>query len=217
VEQVLNGMPPANTQAVRSMYAPGIKSEYSGGGTTITQVIVMDVTGEAYDRWMEAHVLRPMGMTESSYTQPPPSSKASELATAYHADGSAVPGKYHVYPEKAAAGLWTNPTDLCRYIIETQLSLAGKSAKVLDAGHTQLRLTPYVDSSAALGVFIGRRGEMKLFQHNGANEGFRCVYYGSFDGGEGVVVMVNSDNGNILNEVLAGVATVYGWKGFYHP
>jgi CubicO group peptidase (beta-lactamase class C family) len=217
VVQVLNGAPPANTQPVRSMYAPGIKSEYSGGGTTISQLIVMDVTGEAYDRWMDSHVLRPMGMRESFYTQPAPAARAGVLATAYHFDGSEVPGKYHSYPEEAPAGLWTNPTDLSKYIIETQLSLTGKSAKVLDAAHTRLRLTPYVDSSAALGVFINQVGDRKYFQHGGANEGFRCQYYGSVEGGEGVVVMVNSDNGGILSEVVAAVATVYAWKGFYHP
>lgn len=210
--QVLNGSPPANTSAVRSMYAPGIKSEYSGGGTTISQVIVTDVTGEAYDRWMSGHVLRPMGMTESFYTQPAPAAAVVMLATAYHSDGSAVPGKYHIYPEEAPAGLWTNPTDLSKYIIETQLSLAGKSVKVLDAAHTRLRLTPYVDSSAALGVFINTVDGLKYFGHGGANEGFRSQYYGSVDGGEGVVVMVNSDNGGILNEVVKAVAKVYGWK-----
>ena len=212
VVQVLNGTPPANTEAVSSMYAPGIKYEYSGGGTTISQLILMDVTGQAYDRWMSEQVLRPMGMTESFYTQPAPVSRAAMLATAYHADGSAVPGKYHIYPEEAPAGLWTNPTDLCKYIIETQLALAGRSAKVLDADHERLRLTPYVDSSAALGAFIVRKGDGKWFQHGGANEGFRCVYFGSMEGGDGVAVMVNSDNGGILNEVLAGVAMVYGWK-----
>lgn len=214
VVQVLNGTPPANTAAVRSMYAPGIKSEYSGGGTTISQMILMDVTGEAYDRWMGEHVLRPMGMTESFYTQPAPVSKATVLATAYRSYGTEVPGKYHIYPEEAPAGLWTNPTDLSKYIIETQLSFAGRSAKVLDAAHTRLRLTPYIDSSAALGVFIVRKGGVEWFQHNGANEGFRAVYFGSLKSGDGVVVMVNSDNGGILNEVVAGVATVYGWKGF---
>jgi CubicO group peptidase (beta-lactamase class C family) len=212
VVQVLNGTPPANTQAVRSMYAPGIKYEYSGGGTTISQLILMDVTGEAYDQWMAEHVLRPMGMNESSYTQPAPIAKAAVLATAYHMDASEVPGKDHIYPEEAPAGLWTNPTDLCKYIIETQLALEGKSAKVLDAAHERLRLTPYVDSSAALGVFIVRKGGGQWFQHNGGNEGFRCAYFGSMEGGEGVAVMVNSDNGWILNEVLAGVARVYGWK-----
>ena len=75
-----------------------------------------------YDIYMKKNVLDPLGMTSSSFTQPPPESKEKLLATGYKADGKEVPGKYHIYPEQAAAGLWTNPVDLCRYIIETQLS-----------------------------------------------------------------------------------------------
>jgi CubicO group peptidase (beta-lactamase class C family) len=166
---------------------------------------------------MYEQVLRPMGMTSSFYTQPAPADKAALLATAYYADGTAVTGKYHIYPEEAPAGLWTNPTDLCRYIIETQLALQGKSAKVLNREYTKLRLTPYIDQSAALGVFINKIGGIDYFQHGGANEGFRCQYFGSMEGGNGVAVMVNSDDGNILSEVINSVATVYDWKDFFKP
>lgn len=37
--QILNGEKPANNKAIRSMYEPSLKSEYSGGGTTISQLI----------------------------------------------------------------------------------------------------------------------------------------------------------------------------------
>ena len=217
LEEILDGKRPANTGAVRSMYEPGLKSEYSGGGTTITQVIVQDITHEPYDRYMKEKVLDPLGMRESFYTQPAPPAKTSVLATAYYIDGKAVKGKYHIYPEEAPAGLWTNPSDLARYIIETQLSYEGKSAKALNQQYTKLRLTPYIDHSAALGVFINKFGDQSYFQHGGANEGFRSQYYGSLEGGNGVVVMVNSDNGAILPEVVNSVATVYGWKDFYKP
>src|ERR1700722_17118550 len=118
LQQVLDGRRPANTGAIRSMYEPGIRSEYSGGGTTISQVIVMDVTHEPYDKYMRDNVLKPLGMSSSFYTQPAPAGKRQLLATAYHSDGKAVEGKYHIYPEEAPAGLWTNPTDLAQYIIE---------------------------------------------------------------------------------------------------
>jgi len=217
LQQVLDGRRPANTGPVRSMYEPGIKSEYSGGGTTISQVIVMDVTHEPYDRYMQDNVLKPLGMTSSFYTQPAPADKRQLLATGYRTNGAAIEGKYHIYPEEAPAGLWTNPTDLSAYIIETQNSYAGKSAKVLSQEYTRLRLTPYIDSTAALGVFINKIGAATYFQHGGANEGFRSQYYGAVDGGNGVVVMVNSDNGGILQEVVGSVAIAYGWKGFYEP
>jgi len=215
--EVLNGKPPANTPAVRSQFEPGLRYEYSGGGTTISQLLLQDITGQAYDAYQWKNVLQPLGMTMSSYTQPPAKEKQQYLATGYRDDGTEVDTKYHVYPEQAAAGLWTNPTDLATYIIETQLSLQSKSNKVLNQQMTRLRLTPYIDSNAALGVFIDKKGADKYFGHNGADEGFLSAYTGSFENGNGVVVMVNSDNGSILNEVINSVATVYGWKDYYKP
>ena len=217
VEQILDGKRPANSPAIRSMYEPGLRSEYSGGGITISQLIVMDITHEPYDKYMHDDVLMPMGMTSSFYTQPAPAAKRPLLATGYRPDGQPIEGKYHTYPEEAAAGLWTNPVDLCKYVIETELSYEGKSAKVLDQKYTRLRLTPYIDKSAALGVFIDDRDGARYFQHNGANEGFRAQYFGLIDGGEGVAVMVNSDNGAIIPELINSVAAVYNWKGFQQP
>jgi CubicO group peptidase (beta-lactamase class C family) len=215
--QILNGERPANTAAVRSVFEPGLKGQYSGGGTMISQLAVQDITKKPYDAFMWHNILKPMGMKNSFYTQPAPESKQKLLASGYYADGKEVKGKYHIYPEQAAAGLWTNPTDLAHYIIETQLALAGKSSKVLSKDMTRLRLTPYIDKSAALGVFIYKRGENTYFEHSGSDEGFVSEYYGSMEGGNGVVVMANTDNGAILNEIINSVATVYEWKGFYNP
>jgi len=216
IPQVLDGKKPANSPPVRSMYAPGIKSEYSGGGITISQLVVMDVTHRPYAEYMKKEVLDPLGMTNSTYTQPPLGFKAGLLATAYDANGKQVPGKYNIYPEQAAAGLWTTPTDLAKYVIETQLAYEGKSAKVLNQATTKLRLTPYLDKTAALGVFTEERDSTGYFQHGGANTGFRNQYYGSLKGGNGVVVMVNSDRFDIINEVINSVAKVYDFKGLYN-
>lgn len=216
VVQILNGTKPANSDAVRSMFEPGLRSEYSGGGTTITQLMVMDITHQPYDKYMYEQVLKPLGMTGSTYTQPPVNTKAELLATGYRNNGAELEGKYNIYPEEAPAGLWTNPTDLAKYIIETQLAYQGKSTKVLNQAFTQLRLTPYMDKSAALGVFINDFEGIKYFEHGGANEGFRCQYFGSLEGGNGVVVMVNSDEGSINNEIINSVAKVYNFKGLYH-
>ena len=95
-------------------------------------------------------------MTSSSFTQPPPASKEKILATGYQTDGKEINGKYHIYPEQAAAGLWTTPSDLCRYIIETQLSLNGKSSRVLTPEMTKIRLTPIIG-----GCCIRHLGEFK--------------------------------------------------------
>jgi CubicO group peptidase (beta-lactamase class C family) len=215
--QILNGEKPANTAAIRSMYQPSLKHEYSGGGTTISQLIVQDVTGQPYDKYMWENVLKPMGMAYSSYTQPPAASKQNLLATGYYNNGKPVKGKYHIYPEQAAAGLWTNPTDLAKYVIETQLALIGKSQKVLSKKMTVLRLTPYIDTSAAFGVFILNKNGIKYFAHGGVDEGFVSQYVGSFEGGNGVVVMTNTYNTDLFDEIINSVARTYNWKNFYSP
>ena len=211
--QILNGEKPANSDAVRSVFEPGIRQQYSGGGTTITQLLVTDITKKRYEDYMRDEVLKPLGMLNSTFAQPPLGVKPGMLATGYDVSGKEIKGKYHVYPEQAPAGLWTNPADLAKYIIETQLALAGKSAKVLDQQSTKLRLTPYMDKEAALGVFVEDYNGVKYFGHGGANEGFRSGYYGSFEGGNGLVIMLNSDNGEIIQELINSIAHVYGFSG----
>ncbi|HEY1056883.1 MAG TPA: serine hydrolase domain-containing protein, partial [Emticicia sp.] len=165
ISEILDGKKPANSEPVRSSFEPGLKAEYSGGGTTISQLIVMDITKEPYAQYMWNNVLKPMGMLNSTYAQPPLNKKPNQLATGYKENKEEIRGKYHIYPEQAAAGLWTNPTDLAHYIIETQLSLAGKSDKVLSKEMTRLRLSPFVDKDLGLGVFLGQKGSTKTFGH----------------------------------------------------
>ncbi len=216
IPQILDGQKPANTKAVRSFTEPGASVVYSGGGIIISQLIVMDVTHQPYDEFMQKNVLDPMGMTGSFYTQPPEKSKSMLLATGYKADGKEVKGKYHIYPEQAAAGLWTNPVDLCKYIIETVSSWNGQSDKVLTPEFTRLRLTPVLQEAAA-GVFVSKKDSSLYFSHSGGNAGFTCYYVGDLVGGNGVVIMTNSDNGSLSGEVANSVATVYGWKDYYKP
>lgn len=186
VQQILDGERPANTKAVRSAFEPGMRFQYSGGGTTISQLLLTSITGKRYDEYMQEQVLKPMGITNSSYKQPP--TDTANLATGYYKNGKPIKGKYHVYPEQAAAGLWATPTDLAKYIIECQLAYEGKSAKVLSQSTMKKRLTSYIDSTIGLGVFIENREGSKYFNHNGSNEAFLCTSYGSMKGGNGVVI-----------------------------
>ncbi|HXD94062.1 MAG TPA: serine hydrolase domain-containing protein [Bacteroidia bacterium] len=213
LQQILDGKRPANSEAVRSEIEPGIKHMYSGGGTTISQLILTDITKQPYDKWMFENVLKPIGMTNSSFSQPQPKEKQKLMATGYLKD-RVVKGKYHVYPEQAAAGLWTTPTDLAKFIIETQQSLKGKSNKVLTQQTTQLQLRPYIDSAVGLGVFTDNRNGVKYFSHGAGNAGFSGYYTGSYEGGNGIVIVCNAtDVIGLRNELMNSVATAYQWKG----
>ena len=216
--QILGGVAPANTPAVHSLFEPGLQFQYSGGGTIISQLIITDLTKQPYEKFMFDNVLKPLGMTNSFYSAAPPQkNELNKYAMGYSKEGAKVEATFHVYPEQAPMGLWTNPSDLAKYIIETQLAYQRKSSKVLNQQMAGLQLTPYIDNSATMGAFIGDRNGEKYFFHDAGNEGYRGLYYGSVEGGNGVVVFVNSDDGNIILELLNSVASVYNWKGFDKP
>jgi CubicO group peptidase (beta-lactamase class C family) len=107
--QIFNGEKPANTAPIRVDIVPGTKFVYSGGGVTIEQQLVMDVTGKPFPQFMRETVLDKIGMLESTYQQPLPPARAVLAASGTHTDGKVVRGKWHVYPEMAAAACGLHP------------------------------------------------------------------------------------------------------------
>ena len=219
ITQVLEGTKPANTKAIMVDLAPNTKFRYSGGGTTVAQAAIADHTSVPFADFMRRTVLAPLGMTASTYQQPLPVSRRGEAATAYAIGRREVDGKWHVYPEQAAAGLWTTPSDLAKVIIELQNALAGRPTKLLSIDAARHMVTPRFPvspgSSIGIGFFIEERGGARYFSHGGANEGFRATLYGSIDGSKGVVVMANSDTASpVISEVVSSVAREYQFPGF---
>ena len=212
--QILDGVPPANTAAVRVDMEPNTKFRYAGGGTTIMQLALMDIEKKPFPQIARETVLEPLQMTNSTYHQPLPLEWLKRAAAGYRPDGSVVEGKRHTYPEMAAAGLWTTPIDLAKFAIEIQLSLQDKSNKVLSKAMTEKMLTPFVEDFVALGFFIDKKGKAIYFQHGGADEGFRAQLMAHKAKGYGAVVMVNSDNGQIINEILRSIAKEYQWEDY---
>jgi CubicO group peptidase (beta-lactamase class C family) len=209
---VLNGERPANTAPIRVDAVPGRTFRYSGGGYVIVQQLILDVGGKPFPEFMKDTVLSPLGLWDSTYEQPLLPDKLKSAAAGHRADGSLVPGKRHIYPEMAAAGLWTTATDLAAFAIEIQKSALGRSNKVLTQATVDLMLTP-VKGNYGLGLGIDPNGS--YFQHDGGNEGFACLMYSSRQGGTGLVVMTNSDNGGrLFPEILKSVANEYKWTGF---
>jgi CubicO group peptidase (beta-lactamase class C family) len=195
--QIFNGEKPANTAPIRVDFVPGTKMRYSGGGVTIEQQLVMDVTGKPFPQFMHETVLAKIGMNESSYEQPLPPARAAFTATGTYLDGGSVKGRWHIYPEMAAAGLWTTPTDLAKFAIEIALSKQGKANHVLSQKMTQEMLSPQIEAEGGgghvgLAFFLDDKtpGE---FGHNGADEGFQADLTMNSETGRGIVIMGNSD------------------------
>jgi len=214
VVQVLNGEKPANTAPVRVEKIPGTVWNYSGGGFTMMQLLMLDVTGETFPALMSELVLRPAGMTHSTYQQPLPADRKTFASTPYRGDGAAVKGGPHTYPEMAAAGLWTTPSDLGYMAMEVEKEYEGKSNKILSQAMAKQYLTKQKDDWG-LGVGVQGEGQTLQFTHGGANEGYRCVFVDFPALHQGAAIMTNSDSGGgIGSAILRAMAKEYGWPDY---
>ncbi|MGB2635678.1 MAG: serine hydrolase [Candidatus Acidiferrum sp.] len=209
--KIFNGEKPANTEAIRVDVIPGTLERYSGGGVTIEQQLMIDVTGKPFPEFMHDAVLEKIGMTDSSYAQPLPADWAARTAAGTYADGKPVHGRWHIYPEMAAAGLWTTPTDLAKFAIEIALSKQGKANHVLSEKMTNEMLTPVMDE-AGLGFFLDKNNPGQ-FGHDGADEGFQALLTMNANTGKGVAIMADSDRGIFAGQlVMLSIAKEYGWN-----
>jgi CubicO group peptidase (beta-lactamase class C family) len=206
---VLDGK--GNTAPVRVDLEPGSRWRYSGGGYTVLQLLLGDVTAKPFADLMRELVLDPAGMRASTYEQPLPRSRWPETATGYGPGGAPVEESWHVYPEQAAAGLWTTPSDLARWGLAILGALEGRAGALLSKDMALRMVEPGLNNQG-LGPGIGPVG--RWFGHGGANEGFRCQLV-VFRDGRGAAVMTNSDRGgDLAPEILATLADEYGWPDF---
>jgi CubicO group peptidase (beta-lactamase class C family) len=214
LREVLDGTPPANTPAIRVVSVPGTKWSYSGGGYTIVQQLIEDVTHQPFPTWLGDHVLGPAGMTHSTFTQPLPTSDLAKAAMPHEADATMVPGGPHIYPEMAAAGLWTTPSDLAQMMVDIQHALAGHAGGVLSPAMARRMLEP-VTPDYSMGFDLGGAPDVGYFAKGGDTEGFGALMVAYRTSGDGAAVMANGAGGGALaDEVIRSIAATYDWPDF---
>jgi len=212
--QVLEGAEPANSGRIYPDTIPGSQYSYSGGGYTVMQKMLTDVSGKDFPELIKEFVLSRIGMESSTYQQPLPEELHENAAAGHYASGEMIEGRFHTYPEMAAAGLWTTPTDLLRYAIEVQQSYAGESNLILSREMTHKMLTPQMNYHG-LGPATGGSGELITFSHGGSNAGFRCSLYAFTKTGQGVAIMTNGDlGGQLMSEIFRSFSMVYDWEKY---
>jgi CubicO group peptidase (beta-lactamase class C family) len=211
--QVVSGEKPANTPKVIVDLEPGSKWRYSGGGYTIMQILMTDATKKPYAVLLRETVLDPLKMNRSTFEQPLPERFAANAARAHDREGKPITGRWHTYPEQAAAGLWTTPSDLAKVLLTVQQAHAGDT-KFLPAALTREMLTTG-KGDYGLGWSLKGTDKELAFSHGGANAGFRCMAWAYAATGQGAVIMTNGDNGGALApEVLRSIAAEYGWPDY---
>lgn len=213
--QILDGKAPANSRPVRVDLVPGTRERYSGGGTTIVQLMMVDQLKKPFPQIMMETVLQPLGLQHSTFEQPLPPNRIPLAATGTYENGTSVRGGWYVHPEMAAAGLWTTASDLARIALDVAKASAGTSTRVLSQAMTKRMLT---EQLPRVGLGYGLGPGKSQFRHNGANQGFRANLIAFTDTGSGIVVMANGDGGSVIfNPIATSVAKEYNWTSFIAP
>lgn len=207
--QVLNGE--GNTAKILVDTVPGSIWRYSGGGYTVMEKVVEDVSGLPLEEYMNKNILPAMGMDHSTYQQPLGEDAFANASAAYDMEGKIIEGLWHNYPEQAAAGLWTTPGDLAKYCIEIQEIRKGKKNGVLSRESINRMLTKN-QNDWGLGPSLRWEADSLIFQHGGKNAGFTNNMMAFANRGEALIVMTNADNGNkLIGEIMRSVSAYYGW------
>jgi CubicO group peptidase (beta-lactamase class C family) len=205
VREVLDGK--GNSDPVRVTALPGTRYRYSGGGYTVVQQLLSDVTGRPYAELAQELVLDAIGMADSSFDE----GHRTGFASGHEAGPSPLAGGAHRYPELAAAGLWSTPTDLARFLLAVEASRRGEPGALLPVEVAEAMTTPAADAPYGLGLVLGPDGQW--FGHDGGNQGFQCIarLYGR--SGSGVAVMTNGSFGGLVIHqfLLPKLAAALGW------
>lgn len=218
LQQILDGVPPSNTRPVRLERPPLTGMKYSGGSVVLQQLALMDAVGKRFAQIAREWVLDPLEMTNSTFEQPLPAAQQAQAARAHNPNGARTNDPWHVYPEQAAAGLWTTPTDLAKLAIEVQLAVQGRSSRVISPAIAREMITPVGVGSYAVGFGLEKLGEGWYFDHSGSNYGFRCNLMAHVTKGYGSVIMTNGSGGDaLISRLVQMIQKEYKWDTLDQP
>lgn len=226
IVEILSGAKISETRPVVVNSEPNAAFRYSGGGSMIAQMALMDISKQSFSDLTQQILFEKLGMRNSTFEQPVPLKFTKQSAWAY-SSASWFKGMPYVYPQQAAAGLYTTPTDLAKFFIDVQKSYIGKG-KVLSQSTTKQMLSPQQNVSdgsykeqIGIGPFLIQRTDNKdpngvYFEFTGVNAGFLAYGIASVTNGNGVIIMLNSgdDVNGLGKEIRRAVAKVYNWTNF---
>ena len=187
LEDVLNGK--GNTPKLRRIRPYGKQHIYSGGGITLAELAFTRITGTTLREAFQKEVAEPLGLTRTGYFQPLDEDLVANAAFGGRLGLKEDPAHgYHYYPEHAAAGLWTTPTELTK--IGIALSRSFLEGGLLKKETAERMLTPVLDN---YGLCIENfRGDIGY--HGGWNEGFLTEWFFSLRQDLCVASMHNRSN-----------------------
>lgn len=210
---VLNGSEGVNSPAIEVISVPNEMLAYSGGGYTLAEVALQDIFNDDFSNIMNQWILEPIGMENSEFTQPLQPSNSNKVAKGYTSNGVVLEGGWRNHPEQAAAGLWSNAVDMAQFLIEIYKGYQGQSS-IFSKSEIQSILNQERDGHM-YGFIVDKSETGFAITHYGGNAGYRTGMTIDLNTGNGLVYLINSDNGGALgSELLLSASQLYNWNHF---
>lgn len=211
--QMLNCQRPANTKKHLDIKTkPGQVERYSGGGYLIIQLLIEDVTGTDFSEFVNKAIFKPLYMNNTTYDYRPDVNLGLKIASGHRGSGRPLRNKrYHIYPERGAAGPWSTASDIAKLVIELQKEYYNESELILNKDLISKMFSPEINNKG-LGVNLKGLDHPEAFWHAGQNLGYTGLFYGLITQRSGAVVLLNSDGGTeLMQEFITSVAHAYDW------
>ena len=203
--QILNGEPPAKNPPIVVDILPGAEARYSDFNYAVIQQLLIERGGAPFGEMMQREVLDPSGMIDSGFEQPLSPPRRLNAATGHRRNGEPIPGKYRIHPDLSPSGLWSTPTDICRWAMAVLDAWQGRSERLVTRALAKRMLEEGFLSAKKLD-----NGGLR-FDHTGSNIGFTSVFC-AYTKDYGAAIMSNSGHFDIINELLRAIAVEYDWE-----
>ena len=179
------------------IFPPGKVVAYSNYGATLAGYIVERVSGEPFAEYIARHILQPLGMTHSTFEQPPPLALARDLSRGYlkASDGKPVPVEYdQIAP---AGALSSTAVDMAHFMIAQLQGGSYDGVSIMSPATTQLMHTPQSRMAPGmngfdLGFYQENRNGLRIIGHGGDIEAFHSDLHLLLDKNVGFFISVNS-------------------------
>ena len=190
LEDVLDGK--GNTPRLRRIRPYGKQHMYSGGGITLAQLAFERITGTTLREAFKKEVAEPLELKRTGFFQPLDEELVANAAFGFRLAQKEDPAHgYHYYPEHAAAGLWTTPTELVK--IGIALSRSYRRGGFLKKKTARRMMTPIMDDyGLCLNVWESEARKDSVAGHGGENWGFLTSWVFSRKKDICVAVMYNN-------------------------
>ena len=190
---------------VEMIMEPGTQWKYSGGGYTILQLIVEEVTGQKFDDYMQVQILNPLGMKSSSYKIDKTILANSSLE--YDNFGEQI--DFELFTAQAAAGLHTTIEDFTRFAYASLFDYKDNKTynNILKQKTIAEMLEPAVASNGSYGLGYQVQNipntSFALKGHGGANSGWHAFFRVNPETNDGFIMITNGGSGhNIYRQVF---------------